>query len=281
MPLKTEVIDRVPTYPGRVKMTPVSGLTNIYDMERADAPVTEGTPLNAALFNQKAYTLIGAATVYVSKTGSDVVGDGSEAAPFASVQKAIDSLPKCLGGFHAQIDIGAGTYEERVTIDGFYGGRLTVGVTGRTVTLRGITVMSSSAVRINISNLTYSANYAGTLLYADHGSNVSIINALTLRGESAAVSGIAAARGSIITASVTTAVLGCGAAAVYAASGATIQLATINGNTGNTSYGLRADTGGLITFSSKGLVGTAGDTTGSGGRILTGAGTALANASVV
>lgn len=45
-----EVVDRVPTYPGRVKLTPVSGQANTYDMVRADEPVEEGTPINKALF---------------------------------------------------------------------------------------------------------------------------------------------------------------------------------------------------------------------------------------
>lgn len=36
--------NRVPLYPGRVTLTPVSG--NTYDMERADQPTQEGTPLN-------------------------------------------------------------------------------------------------------------------------------------------------------------------------------------------------------------------------------------------
>ena len=40
--------DRVPTYPGRVKLTPVEGQANTYDMERADSPVEVGTPLNKA-----------------------------------------------------------------------------------------------------------------------------------------------------------------------------------------------------------------------------------------
>lgn len=40
--------DRVPTHPGRVKLTPVSG--NIYDLERADEPTVAGTPLNKATF---------------------------------------------------------------------------------------------------------------------------------------------------------------------------------------------------------------------------------------
>ena len=38
--------DRIPTYPGRVKLTQVSG--NIYDLERADQPSEAGTPLNKA-----------------------------------------------------------------------------------------------------------------------------------------------------------------------------------------------------------------------------------------
>lgn len=37
--------DRNSTYPGRVKLTPVEGSENLYDMERADIPIEEGTPL--------------------------------------------------------------------------------------------------------------------------------------------------------------------------------------------------------------------------------------------
>lgn len=40
--------DRVPTYPGRVKLTPVSGQENTYDMERADEPAVIGDALNKA-----------------------------------------------------------------------------------------------------------------------------------------------------------------------------------------------------------------------------------------
>lgn len=40
--------DRVSTYPGRVRMTPVSGQANVYDLERADQPTEPGTPLNKA-----------------------------------------------------------------------------------------------------------------------------------------------------------------------------------------------------------------------------------------
>lgn len=43
--------DRVPTYPGRVTLTPVVGASNQYDMIRSDEPAEEGTPLDKATFN--------------------------------------------------------------------------------------------------------------------------------------------------------------------------------------------------------------------------------------
>lgn len=46
-----EVVDRVPTYPGRVKLVPVAGQENTYDMIRADEPIVEGTPINKVLFD--------------------------------------------------------------------------------------------------------------------------------------------------------------------------------------------------------------------------------------
>lgn len=47
-----EFIDRVPQKPGRVKITPDNGTAFYAKMERADEPVTEGTPLNAGNFNE-------------------------------------------------------------------------------------------------------------------------------------------------------------------------------------------------------------------------------------
>lgn len=40
--------DRVPIYPGRVKLVPVAGQDNTYDMTRADQPTQAGDPLNKA-----------------------------------------------------------------------------------------------------------------------------------------------------------------------------------------------------------------------------------------
>lgn len=43
--------DRVPTYPGRVELTPVEGQTNVFDVVRADDPVIPGSPINKKLLN--------------------------------------------------------------------------------------------------------------------------------------------------------------------------------------------------------------------------------------
>lgn len=40
--------DRIPQYPGRVKLVPVAGQDNIYDMTRADAASEPGTPISKA-----------------------------------------------------------------------------------------------------------------------------------------------------------------------------------------------------------------------------------------
>ena len=60
--------DRVPLYPGRVKMTPVSGQANTYDMVRADDPTQAGTPLNKA-------TLLKDATAALYGLGESAVPD--------------------------------------------------------------------------------------------------------------------------------------------------------------------------------------------------------------
>lgn len=55
--------DRVSEHPGRIKLTPVPGQENTFDMVRADEPVQEGTPLNrATLLTDEVAAAIGALT---------------------------------------------------------------------------------------------------------------------------------------------------------------------------------------------------------------------------
>ena len=49
--MATNIKNRVPTYPGRVKLLPVEGQAGIYTMTRADAPTEPGTAVNKALLD--------------------------------------------------------------------------------------------------------------------------------------------------------------------------------------------------------------------------------------
>ena len=192
-----EVKDRIPTYPGRVKMTPVAGQANTYDMVRADEPLEPGTPINKVLLDSKAYILTEDVTLYVnSTTGSDSTGDGSETAPYKTIQKAINSVPKVLGGHTATILTAGGTYEEVLEVDGFQGGDLLIGDNSKSVTLRGgIRVNNSSFVSIRINSIVC---VSASALAAYNGSQVKIEAAITMDGASQYVSAVVAESGSTI-----------------------------------------------------------------------------------
>lgn len=46
--IEKNIVDRVPTYPGRIKLTPVSGQADMFTMTRADEPREAGTPIDKA-----------------------------------------------------------------------------------------------------------------------------------------------------------------------------------------------------------------------------------------
>lgn len=46
--IEKNIVDRVPKYAGRIKLTPVEGKPDHFIMERADEPTKEGTPLDKA-----------------------------------------------------------------------------------------------------------------------------------------------------------------------------------------------------------------------------------------
>lgn len=150
------VVDRVSTYPGRVKLTKADGSTEFVTWERADEPTVPGTPINKALFDSIAQDmgLTAAVTVYVSKSGSDTLGNGTSANPYLTISKAISTLPKNLNGYGATINISAGTYNETARFEHFYGGVVAInGVSGAGVTITGLNVQNC-AVLVNVIALT-------------------------------------------------------------------------------------------------------------------------------
>lgn len=275
MILKTPVIDRVPTHPGRVILNPVSGKPNTYDLVRADDPTHPGTPLNKALLDNKAYTLLESVTVYVNgATGNDSTANGTAEAPFATIQAAVDALPKCLGGFVATIEVAAGTYPERVRIEGFYGGRMVIG-SADLVTVQGISVFASTSVQLKISTVT--AVNSDTLVYVGAGSEVLIGRHMTLNCEGLAPVGMGVDQNSSVSAlAVSVNVNKSTDMAIRANQGGRINLNIAGGNN-NTGVGLRADNGGVITYATKSLAATTANLTTNGGKIFTGAQTSIPN----
>ena len=67
--------DRVPTNPGRVKLTAITNQPNYYTLELADNPTEEGTPLNKATFLTDAT----AEKIRASTAGADVPETVNEA----------------------------------------------------------------------------------------------------------------------------------------------------------------------------------------------------------
>lgn len=67
------MVDRAALHPGRVKLVPVEGAENTYDMVRADQPTQEGTPLN------KANLLADAVAAKLGLTGDPTPNDALDA----------------------------------------------------------------------------------------------------------------------------------------------------------------------------------------------------------
>ena len=94
--------DRVSLYPGRVKLVPVAGQENTYDMVRADSPTQDGTPLNKD-------TLLKDATSALFGLGADAVPDDAFQqikTLINNVQSSADSKARIQTGSY----VGTGTY---------------------------------------------------------------------------------------------------------------------------------------------------------------------------
>ena len=258
------VVDRVPTYPNRIKLTRSDGSVEYVTWERADAPTVEGTPINKALFDSiaKDLGLGGPTTIYVSKSGSDTLGDGTEASPYATIQHALNTLPKNLGGYVAFIDIAAGSYPEHVTVEFFSSGRITfTGVADAAVTIQGLTVRGCS---LNLEFIHTHVQEGGVYvtMSADLylGPNTSLTCDGGTEGLYCRYNGRASMVGTVIINNTT-------GSAVRSGSTCEIFISTLEGS-GNAT-GLYA-AGGTIMYNRSTLSAKTAYTTGTGGRIYTG-----------
>lgn len=206
-------VDRVPTNPNRMKITPETGSPYYATVERADNPSVEGTPVNARNLNamQDAAGLSDNKTVYVSTAGSDSVGDGSEANPYATINKALSTIPKNLNGYAARVRVAAGTYSGSVSVKDFGNGSLYIyGNSGDAVTITGafevinVEVLEISNISMTLANSMLSvvgsnvrffspfgASGSQYGVYANHGSYLMFLSTVTVNNAGAAPSSIA------------------------------------------------------------------------------------------
>ena len=133
-------------------------------------------------------------TIYVATTGSDSTGEGTSTKPFRSIQKAIDVLPKDLGGHIATINIADGTYEG-VQIQGFYSGflkllgseksidNLSCNINGGfgiifcncVVSVKYMNFVTTQSASLSVTHVSdFQASYVTSVIKADHpGVNMS------------------------------------------------------------------------------------------------------------
>ncbi len=268
-------VDRVPTRPGRIKITPEDGSAVWYGvMERADEPSVEGTPINAANLNalQQNQGLSENVSIYVATNGSDTLGDGTSSAPFATITRALVTIPKQLDGHTATINIGAGTYNETVVINGFGGGGITLtGVSGSNVSITGLRITETNYVYVSniklqlIGTSNTEDMYIGT-------SNFYCPTEISMPNSKAR--GIFATIGSMVYINQVS-VSQKAETAIRSETGSNIIMQVISGS-GN-ALGLRAVSGGMIQFGTNNMTATSNYLTAVGGRIYSGAQTSIPN----
>lgn len=265
------VVDRVPTYPGRVKITKENGGQVEYvTWERADEPTEEGTPINKVLFDsiQADLGLSENVTIYVSGSGSDTLGDGSEANPYATINKALAIVPKNLNGYTATINIAAGTYPEAVQVSDFKSGKIVVaGASSAAVNIDSLAVRGS-LVDVQLIHLTTTNKTLGIEV-----SKGGFLLSTTRIVASGANKGITVFDNGLMSLQEVT-VLNA-AVAIECGYCGNVYVNTMYGS-GNT-LGLAASQGGRICYGTDSLGATNKSTTSLGGRIYSGAQTSVPN----
>lgn len=125
---------------------------------------------SASELAKKPDAVLNSIILHVAKTGSDTTGNGSEAKPFLSIQKALNSLPRLLLS-RVYIRIHEGTYDEGVVVYWFTGTENLViqGAAGETVKVRSI-----NASYINVGGNLSIENMELTGFVGDIKSSLSI-----------------------------------------------------------------------------------------------------------
>lgn len=219
------------------------------------------------LYNMHARSAV---TLYVSPppnplggggNGSDSTGDGSASKPYATIQHAINQLPKSSNGMTVTINVAAGTYNENVVVADFNGCINISGIFDAVVSIQSLRVRACSC-NLSAIHLRVSAG-----INIEYGATLTCTARLTITGGS---NGINVNRGSACVIDSTLSISGTSGAAVTANNASTVYLTTFT--VANASVLLDAQHGSIIAYgSTTHTVSSVTFVTRTGGRIYTGA----------
>jgi len=270
------VVDRVPTYPNRIKVTKSDGTSEYVTWERADEPTVPGTPINKALFDSivEDIGLNANKTVYVSTAGSDALGDGTAANPYATINKAINSIPKNMNGFDATINIAAGTYEEDVWIARTFGGIIIFnGVAGAVVNIRSIRIAYGASVQVQNIEMVFTGSYNGNAISVNDADFV-CLSKVSVTGN--VENGVFASRNAFFCAYVDLVINNTTYAAIHSTNRSSVFVSVLSGTAASGSF-MRAVNGSSISFYSSSATAPVIYSTSAGGRIYSGAQVSIPN----
>lgn len=150
--------DRVSLYPGRVKLEPVAGQANTYDLTRADQPTQEGTPINkASLLKDSTAALLG--------LGTDAVPDDA----FVALV-----LGQGVYGYRVKVQLADGTPVEGATVSGIQPLTGSTLVTGADGTVLGKSTSASVTIGCTSPYIDQKAPAAQTVTKTGTITNVTL-----------------------------------------------------------------------------------------------------------
>lgn len=170
-----DVLERVNAIGGDISETVIETLDTVedkYPIPTAGESVKRffGKVLT---FMKSIRPLTGDKIIYVSaNTGSDTDGDGTQSNKYATITKALSTIPENLNGFDCIIDIGIGVYDESVVISNFINGRVQLRLSGN-ITVNNFTIQNAYAVIRTIGqSFSLTCNW---LFVTDSGNALSLI----------------------------------------------------------------------------------------------------------
>jgi len=226
-----------------------------------------------AVMRTISYAVVDSSIVYVSNSGNDETANGTTDAPYASLQAAVNSIPKDLNGSTITIcALNDGeVFNEEVTLSGFYGGEivLTSVNSGASLSISKLNVVNCTMVKLqNLTLLTAGLVETNSTVYVEN-SFVQLSGAITGIDLKIASNFITDEKSTIEVVDCVTAINATGLSRAY--------IYSITGGDTNMDDGIIADNGSAVSITNSSLVASTLFTTSSGGTISINAQPTVAN----